>query len=1136
MKTLMHKLQSLTLTASIALCISVPALAEDTEIYTGGPDTATTIYPNILFIIDTSGSMDTDVTSITVTGTYSSATTYTGDCTSSRIYWSSNGEMPDCSDNDEEDQYIDASANKCDAITAPLSAQGYATSFRAARYRAPGRRGGGYTWSTLSDNDHDDHVECQTDWGIHGQSSATNPYPANESNGGPWTNVAGNGINWDTVGDTYNFYSGNYINFMNDPDYVDVVVKTRLEIVQEVFGDLVDTMADNYNIGLMRFSSSAEGGYIVMPMQQLSHDASTGNADDFKDAANDFIASGGTPLSESLYEAYLYYRGTTVDYGDSSTPDVNHAGAVSGTSYNSPIESLCQKNYVVLLTDGEPTSDTGANTNIQSMTDFTGVTGAAACSGNCLDELADYMYSQDCRDDLGADQVVTTYTIGFHTDQQLLEDTATKGGGEYFTASDTADLTVAFSNILNDISDKNTSFTSPAVAVNAFNRFTHRDELYYAVFQPHSQPYWYGNVKRYQLQHDADTDLFFIADANGVDAVDPDTGYFMETSTSFWTDGEPDGHMVDAGGAAKELTLPRTVYTFTGTDPADEDLTDSANVLHEDNDDITKEMLGDADLTDEARDLILQWARGLDIGDEDEDGDETDIRAYMGDPLHSKPRLITYGGTEEDPDVVLYVATNEGYLTAIDTTNGSEIFSFMPQELLANLPALYENNENVSHIYGLDGPLTAWINDANGNGVIYDENGDLESGEFVYLYVGMRRGGNNYYSIDVTDRNAPRLRWVVDGGTGDYVELGQTWSAPSGNRIDIDGDEKMVLVVGGGYDINQDSNDVAENDTVGRAIYFIDAESGERLWWAGPSGSGADLELSAMTNSIPSDVNAIDTNFDGLLDRLYVGDMRAQLWRFDIHNGESAANLVTGGVIAELGGDDEEDNRRFYYQPDVSLAPNSQYINIAIGSGYREHPLDTTIHDAMFIVRDEHIWGPELSGGVPVYDTVTISDLFDATDNVIGEGDDADKLAATSALDSSNGLYIWLNEIGSNAFVGEKVLAPSITYDGALIFTTYLPPDLSDEDLDLCDPEGTGRFFIVDISDGTPAVLGTAVSDEEALGLTREDRNILLDRAGIPPEPSLIFHEEGIVLTIGTEVQDFAGLSRAPKKIYWSVE
>ena len=50
-----------------------------------------------------------------------------------------------------------------------------------------------------------------------------------------------------------------------------------------------------------------------------------------------------------------------------------------------------------------------------------------------------------------------------------------------------------------------------------------------------------------------------------------------------------------------------------------------------------------------------------------------------------------------------------------------------------------------------------------------------------------------------------------------------------------------------------------------------------------------------------------------------------------------------------------QDARRFYYAPDVSVVTprgSAPYLNIAIGSGYRGHPLDEEIQDRFYSIRD----------------------------------------------------------------------------------------------------------------------------------------------------------------------------------------
>ncbi|MBI3772292.1 MAG: hypothetical protein HY272_06300 [Gammaproteobacteria bacterium] len=1112
MKTIFQQLKYFTLITSAALWMGGSVMAEDVEVYLGNNLAASDIRPNITFIIDTSGSMNTaDVTETAASPTYDATGTYTGSCSATRVYWSTTGTPPDCS---TTNQYVSTSANKCNASASALGSSAGASGYYSGRFA----QNNSSTWGGLSTSQHTNYLECQTDWGVHGKASGDGkPYPANGANG-PWNSNVAKGIAWAATGGNYTLYSGNYLNWRTNPTIT--ISKTRLETVKEVFANLMGSL-HNVNIAIMRYdnrsTTSNLGGYFVMPMQQLT-DA---NKQSYIDTVNAFTAGGYTPLAETLYESYLYYRGDTVKFGNSTSPAHNVASVLdpaNSNKYKSPIEYPCQKNFVVFLTDGEPTYDTDADTAIKALSGFSGVTGSATCSGDCMDELAQYMNTKDCRTNLDGDQKVSLYTVGFGQDvvhvapnpptaaETLLTNAATKGGGKFYTAVNSTELTDAFNGIMVDILAVNTSFIAPAVSVNAFNRFAHRSELYYALFKPSSEPKWYGNVKRFKLTGDPAT----IVDANLVDAVDVNTGFFKTTATSFWTPATeaPDGDDVKKGGAASVLALPRTVYTYTGaTAPNNVILSAASNSLNENNTAVTKTMLGDAAMTDVRRTELLQWVRGVDLLDEDTDTSVTDIRHYMGAPLHSKPVLITYGGTDASPDITLFVGTSEGNLAAINASNGTEVFSFTPQELLPNLATLYDNSSNISTVYGLDGPLTKWVNDANDNGVLLTAGGATEAGEFAYLYQGMRRGGKNYYALNVTNRSAPVLKWVITGGVGEFSELAQTWSSAQKTKIKLNGTDRNVLIFGGGYDPAQDSNTTVQNDTMGRAVFIVDADTGAKLWQAGPAGSSnggnPNLVLSDMKYSIPSDVSIIDINHDGYADRLYVGDMGGQIWRFDLSTSNTGAgNLATAGVIAKLGDTTVAGNRRFYYATDVSLSLDKSNLNIAIGSGWREHPLDTAVHDAFFIIRDTNIYGPALdANGSPVYTAITLSDLYDATANDIGQG----VTTTSAALSGKKGLYIWLKDSAGN-FIGEKVVAPSVTLAGMVLFTTYTPTAAA---ANSCAPsQGVANFYLVNVTDFTPKANLDGSAD--STNLTTSDRKTALTRGGLASTPSVIINGEAL--------------------------
>ena len=1118
------------ITLITAAYISLPVnsvFADDTEVYLGGNAGNSSVKPNVLFIIDTSGSMGT--TETFTNGTYDPAETYTGSCDSNRIYWSDRGNPPTCGTSN----YFLASVNTCDDSAAALASDG--TGFyvgRLARYRI---RNGEDRWSTFSSSSHDEYVECEADYSVHGDGVDTGKlYPADENDGGPWRATSSNAIRWRSEGDDYTLYNANYLNWYNSPGVA--VSSTRLEIVQDTFAALLNSTS-GINAGLMRFSTDAEGGYFLEPMQEIN---STTRAS-FIATVNGLSASGNTPLSETLYESSLYWRSQAVRFGDDSTPGTNNTDVLDpddDTKYKTPMEYQCQKNFVVLLTDGEPTSDTDADSYIEALPDFSTIVGSSSCSGNCLDELSKWMYEKDLNTDLNDKQNVTTFTIGFQTDQALLQDTADNGGGEYHTAESATDLSRAFTSILTDILSINTTFVAPAVTVNAFNRLTHRDELFFAVFRPTSSSWWPGNIKHYKL----DGDPKIVVDANGDAAVDVNTGFFSGTSRSFWTlDADaPDGDNVMLGGAAGMLTTSRHVYTYTGASaPSNADLTSSANAVHEDNTDLTKALLNISAETDDYRTSLIKWARGIDVLDEDEDNLTDDARRAMGDVLHGKPVLMTYGGDDDNPDITLFAGTNAGYIHAVSTGSGTEQFAFIPKELLPNLDTGYKDLSAVEHPYGMDGPISLWHKDVNGNGVVLNADTTVETDEHVYLYAGMRRGGNHYYALNVTNRSAPRLLWQIDGGTGSFAELGQTWSRPIVTKIKLsDGStlvERNVLMFGGGYDTDQDGAETPQTDDIGRAIYIVDATTGERLWWAS-SDDTANLVLPDMTNSIPSDLKVIDINEDGFADRIYVGDMGGRIWRIDIDNetNTGADSLATGGVFANLGGDTEALNHRFYYPPDVSLieTDTGNALTIAIGSGYRAHPLEVDNQDRFYMIRDGDVLEPPADNDdadtLPNYPAYTEANLYDATNNDLAEASGDELTTAQSLFSSSQGWYIKLAK-SDGTFEGEKVLASSVTFDNKILFTTFTP--VANEQSTSCAPsQGTAKIYAVNLLDATPAA---DLNPDGELDVS--DRAEYMVRGGIPPEPTIIFPPDGSdpVVLVGPEIFDSLELSVGLQKTFW---
>lgn len=1120
-----HKLIQIIIGILLTVPLMAPVVAEDIEIYVGNTGLTPEVKPNLMFVIDTSGSMDA---SVVVRDDYDININYSGCFNNSKVYFST-GKLPDyCGTS----RYFNKEALKCDAAMIPLY-----NNVPPATDSDPALASGWYQdriaqWKDVSGTSNDEwtnifnsqknrYIECKYDSGKHGLSDTGNKYIANFDQG-PYTALETDSLDWNGIGRGYVLYTGNYLNWtQSDANNT----STRLEVVKKVTYDVVDS-TNNINIGLMRFDSASpyDGGPIRYPVLDV-----TIARNDFKSRLKTMTPKGGTPLSEVLYENYLYWAAKAVDYGATSTPKNSTGVTQPGNPkyYKSPIEYTCQKNFNIYLSDGEASFDGDADSKISALPGFADKTGG--CSGNCLDELAQYMYTYDVYDDLAEEQNVATYTVGFAIDHQLLKDTAKKGGAKYYTADDATELAEVFNLIIAEILSVNTTFSSPAVSVNAFNRTTHRNDLYFTLFKPAVGPHWDGNMKRFKLVFD-DDGVPSIVDANGDPAINKITGFFDEKAYSYWTDlgGEPDGGEVTLGGAAAQIDS-RKVYTYTGsTVPNNEDLSSSANAFVETNAALTKELMNIAGATDDYRTTLIKWARGIDVDDDDSDNDITDPRQFMGDPLHSEPALIQYDGPDSNPDITAYVATNDGVLHAIDTRDGTEIFSFIPQELLPLQKVVYENVAGDGKAYGIDGSVNSLVIDVDKNGVI-------ETGDKVYVFFGQRRGGRNYYAMDVTDRSSPKLMWVIKGGAGSFVELGQSWSNIQIKKILLGGVKRYVAVFAGGYDVDQDSNSVRTADDVGRALYIVDALTGKRLWWAGPKGSGADVELDAMQYSIPARLKAVDVAADGYLDRMYVGDMGGQVWRVDIAPSKDSADLaalIAVNRVAALADGTIEGNRRFYYPPDVAIISEpgkDSYLALAVNSGYRAHPLNLKIHDRIYMLKDPYVFTMP-SGDLYGSDTTGIveADLYNATDNTIGQGSETDSDLAIADLSTKSGWYVELNET-DGSYIGEKGLSEALIIGGLIITSTYIP---SDGTAEACKPaDGTGYVYFMSVTDATPQYNFDTIVDASD-DLTREDRRNKLTRGGIPPNPAPIYTKDGSAVIIGTEPVDNPEDDTA-KKLFW---
>jgi type IV pilus assembly protein PilY1 len=1103
-----------TIIGALALFSARPTFADDSEVFTSSSFTAGQgVRANVLFVIDTSGSMSSEVILYNPNTNYTPAT---GGCDATFIYWSSGNTStpPPCTTTNK----FALAQNRCRASYLGMQAEGWWAG-TAAQLNS-----GNLAWGNITTNVTNRKIECQSDRANnlkHGDLDASNGGTSTSfyarsgsATSSRWTSNRNDELDWGQR-QVYSFYTANYINWYNTAAAAlpvgGQVIKTRLQIVKDVASSLI-TDLDGVNLGLMRYSNNggcgrddsdneweARGGMVTYPISELNDTTRT----EMKAQINSWAASGWTPLSETLFEAYQYLSGGTVtfgandhnpaiqgaDYEDDCEADNNGdfgdrtavhlfpsvagsraGGVANAATYDSPMDFSCQQTFVVYLTDGLPTQDTESNSTIPNLPNFAkdgrvpyilptaanyNTAPAAACptngpsnnsDGRCMVNLAGYMHRHDLRPtDVVGLQNVTTYVVGFGSDiaesASYLSDIAAAGGGQSYTQGDAAGLKAALEEIFAQVrQNANTTFVSPTVAVNAFNRTRNLNTLFISVFAPTEKVHWPGNIKKYQLINGV-----VYGSNTGSPAVDTDTdgagpdvatGFFAEGTTDLFNNtGAPDGPDVTKGGAASRMPdwNARNVYSFVSSN---RDLSNANNRFEVNNSAIRYDMLGLANDTN--RQAVIEFTLGLDNNDTDGDLNITESRKAMGDPMHSRPAVAIYGGTESAPVGTVYTTTNDGMLHALDMNTGAELWAFLPVEMMQRANTLMRNRTVSTRSYGIDGDVRVFKYDLNGNGII-------ETGDKMYVLFGFGRGGPTYYALDITNRTAPRYLWKKD--SGDLPMLGQSWSTPQITRVNVGGTgqsdpQKFVAIFAAGYDTGQE-NFSYRQDTSGTGIYMLELSTGNVLWSGGRTGTaGVNWTSDLMTNSIPADISVIDLNGDTFGDRMYVGDMGGRIWRFDIWHGQAPDLLVSGGVLATLGvghlnptnpGDATvlRETRRFYNAADVSLVTprgSAPYFNIAIGSGYRGHPLERDTRDRFYSIRDYRPFERRLddtysatAGWTPITDA-SLVDVTTDTSVVVPDG--------------STGWKILLN---SDGWRGEKVLGEAVTVGGVIFFPTFTP-------------------------------------------------------------------------------------------------
>src|SRR5574343_144901 len=605
----------------------------------------------------------------------------------------------------------------------------------------------------------------------------------------------------------------------------------------------------SYHVGYTWFSNSSPGrGYLHTPIKLLDSTQATelnttlGTSQFTTNAPTNasypLQNAGLTPIQGTLLTAKDYFNGTW---------------SVSNEGYTSscyPLPESCGKNFVILLTDGLPSTD-------KDGVPITNSTSALAEAAAASAELKA----------IGVETYVVGFALPYGTDPSQLNTIAEAGGTvSAYSANNSSTLNTALAASFQDILNKVGSAAS--VAANSTS-LSSTAAIYQATFDSAD---WSGRL------------LSYLIGTNGNVPNSPT----WDSSTLLPS---PNSRNIATYKPSNRHGIP-FVWPTNPNSPSDTELDVSQATA-----------LGSSS--------VLDFLRG-DASNEGTGVSNFRIRAgsKLGDIVNSSPVYVGkpemgYGDALEsvayssfvsdhtNRTPVIYVGGNDGMLHGFRASDGVEIMGYIPSAVYPNLASL--SSKTYSHRYFVD--VSPTVADVFYGGAWH-----------TVLVGGLNGGGQSIFALDITNTSA-----LTQGNAQNYVlwafgdrdtdtlsssnsnfdaDLGVTYSQPSIGRM---ANGQGVAVFGNGY--NNTDADGAASSTGNAVLYIVDIQTGNLIRKLDNMNGYAESANGTTPNGMASPA-LVDYNDDNIVDFIYAGDLHGNMWKFDVSNTDPSLWAPAFGSIS----------------------------------------------------------------------------------------------------------------------------------------------------------------------------------------------------------------------------------------------
>lgn len=468
---------------------------------------------------------------------------------------------------------------------------------------------------------------------------------------------------------------------------------------------------------------------------------------------------------------------------------------------------------------------------------------------------------------------------------------------------------------------------------------------------------------------------------------------------------------------------------------------------------------------------ILDFLRGVRSGEVDEGGSFRNRVSLLGDIVDSSPVFIgapdnfayerfawdgastyqTFRSSNASRAEMLYVGANDGMMHAFNAATGVEQFAYVPSAALSSMKDLA--SPTYTHRFINDGSLRV-------SDIFQSVSGG--TGQWKSVLVGSQgRGGRQVYALDVTDPanfSTSKVLWeFTDSDFGKFI--GKPVFARMNNG-------RWAVLLGNGYN----------SDQYHAFLFVIDAVTGELIRKI-DTGTCPTGETPCLSNGL-ADVTPWDDDGDGNADFAYAGDLRGNLWRFDLSSATPSEWKVSFGTDSAplplyRAKDASNNPQPITSNVEVLLNPADgvRWISFGTGRFLTETDRADTSVQTWYGLYDNYATGATTSPVTGRSDLAQRVVLFETDtflpDTTTVNPDRARVISAPgdttggAAMTDAHGTYLnkgWYLDLvpPSGTAHGERMFYGAQVFGAALFATTAVPED------DPCSPGGNGWLMGID--------------------------------------------------------------------------